>query len=295
MRVGRWLYIGFFIYGCALVFTFYTSNCKANAPVLSMLGNVGDVAAPVVAYIAYIAMVNNFKEMKNRYEKTEFERRKDDLRNIVFKFIDIHHIVVSRMQRSKDEDNESGVRYFRNRKHKFVNRLNGAFMTIKQSEKESKYDEVYYSYLKERFGEFFSKNHNQLGQYFRYVYNVLREIDEMNLYVNAPDMDYIEKKKYVSLYVAQLTGWEYFFLLSNAIFNVPKSYKFSRLAQRYNIFQHMPNDILATCDNKVNANGKLNEWVRQIQKGSYPTIIENEIAKYEKLYFNDRGRDNELN
>lgn len=57
----------------------------------------------------------------------------------------------------------------------------------------------------------------------------------------------------------------------------------------------MPNDILATCDNKVNANGKLNEWVRQIQKGSYPIIIENEIAKYEKLYFNDRGRDNELN
>ena len=57
----------------------------------------------------------------------------------------------------------------------------------------------------------------------------------------------------------------------------------------------MPNDILATCDNKVNANGKLNEWVRQIQKGSYPIIIENEIAKYEKLYFNDRVRDNELN
>lgn len=94
--------------------------------------------------------------------------------------------------------------------------------------------------LKEAYGEFFEKNQNQLWQYFRYVYNVFKLIDESGL-------EEADRKYLSDLYIAQLSGWEYTLILLNCMC-YKKEYKFHRLAIKYKIFEQMSDKKISKFD-----------------------------------------------
>ena len=271
------LIVSLIVYLLFLIITKLYFYSEKQSDLWTAMGNVGDIFAPIIALLTLVVMMTEVDNTNKLNKETNYRIKKREIKDDIFRLIEIHHIIVNRMRKSKVDENESGLQYFRKRYKEFKKQLKSNMDLSLNEKKESEL----YEYLEEQFIKFFNDNHNQLGQYFRYVYNVIREIDESELRDD-------DKKRLASLYIAQLSGWEYLFLFFNCICNLNNSYKFAKLAIKYNVFQHMFTDMLKKCDEAMGRNGELEKWGESTINGSYPEFIQKKLTSIDKEHRNGK-------
>lgn len=112
----------------------------------------------------------------------------------------------------------------------------------------------------ERYNKFYSKfAHDQLGHYFRNLYQIVKLVDTSNI---------DDKKFYSNIIRAQLSTHELYLLFYNGLSDFGHD-KFFPLLQRYAFFEHLPtaDDILQIDANKygIQAFGTSPEWKNRFQ------------------------------
>ncbi len=88
--------------------------------------------------------------------------------------------------------------------------------------------------------DFWESNQQDLDHYFRYLYRIFK-------YVNDSFVDNEQKKLYTSIARAQLSDLEMVLLLYNCL-SIYGSDKFKPLAERYCLFDNLPQNLLITSE-----------------------------------------------
>lgn len=107
-------------------------------------------------------------------------------------------------------------------------------------------DGWYYNKIKSAYDGFMADNYSTLGHYFRYLYQVVKFVDEA----------YIEKEhkvRYSNIIRAQLSNYELALLFVNCLC-YERSGKFKVLMERYSFFEHVYDTDLETFIDAVNNN-----------------------------------------
>jgi hypothetical protein len=94
--------------------------------------------------------------------------------------------------------------------------------------------------IDQSFATLWQSQRQNLSHYFRFLYNLIRYIDDSEIDPNT-------KKKYIRIIRAQLSDYELAILLYNCIAPNGRE-KFKPLARRYNLFGSLPQDLI------INAN-----------------------------------------
>lgn len=96
--------------------------------------------------------------------------------------------------------------------------------------------------LSEKYSSFYDKYGDELGQYYRTLYNVLKLVDRA---------DFIEDKNlYTNLLRAQLSRYELSLLFYNSISDFGRT-KMAPLVKKYNILKHLEPNVLPVENQKV--------------------------------------------
>ena len=190
----------------------------------------------LLSAISVTFVVINFYYLQKHNRESDYVRLRQDVTTNIVKMVEIHHQIVYRMRKKSNKEN-NGLAYLHNLVDEYEEKLQKSkICDINTDEWENILQEVY--------NDFFDDNHNQLGQYFRYVYNVFKLIDKSGL--KEDDRQYLS-----SLYIAQFSGWEYTLLLLNCMF-YKKGEKFCELVFKYRIFEHMSDKRISKFDKIIN-------------------------------------------
>ena len=109
--------------------------------------------------------------------------------------------------------------------------------TQEEAKPESPIDtSLYAEFIEEVYEEFYTSRYSYLGHYFRFVYNLLRFIDDSNL-------TEIDKNKYTNLIQAQMSSDELGLLLYNSLGRYGKE-KLYPLIEKYEFLSNIDSRVL---------------------------------------------------
>lgn len=95
-------------------------------------------------------------------------------------------------------------------------------------------------YLEDGYSKFWKETQKDLGHYFRYLYTIFK-------FVDSSDVD--DKRFYTNIVCAQLSDHELLVLFYNCLY-IPGVEKFKPLAEKFAIFDNLPESQLINSDHK---------------------------------------------
>ncbi|WP_165564398.1 putative phage abortive infection protein [Shewanella chilikensis] len=219
----------FLIYGLALENGWWILKGKDDG----QLGTFGDswgMLTSLFSALAFGGLMITIWQQQEELGLTRKEMKDQQFENMLFKMLEVHANIVAdldlRSKRANNQQTTTGRDCFT----AFLRRLTGNY-NYYQKKDPSKSDqelvEVAYRY-------FWRKNRNNLGHYFRYVYNIFKYID---------NSDREDKKTYTNIVRAQLSDHEVALLYYNCLSEFG-SEKFKPMAVEYELFDNMPKDLL---------------------------------------------------
>lgn len=95
------------------------------------------------------------------------------------------------------------------------------------------------------FDEYWSDRRQDLGHYFRFLYNIIRFIDDND----GIDSDHATKEQYIKILRAQLSDYELALLLVTSI--GPHGTKFQKYIKKYRILDNLPDELFITNEHRI--------------------------------------------
>lgn len=235
----KWFQTPWFIFGLiVLVFLIFGASVELNWWIfkdkdLSQSGTFGDsfgVFTSLFSALAFGGLLITIWQQQKDLSLTREEMKNQQFENMLFKMLEVHASIVADMDfRSRKSNNQQTVTG-RDCFTVFLKRLNVHYRFYEK--KNSVRPEV--EIIEQAYNYFWPRNRNNLGHYFRYVYNIFKFID-------ASGRD--DKKDYANIVRAQLSDYELVVLFYNCL-SVYGRERFRPLAVKYSLFDNMPIDLL---------------------------------------------------
>lgn len=151
--------------------------------------------------------------------------------NTFFQMLSLHNSIVAGIDiHQQDGKVFSGRDCF----NMFLNRLSGSFRVTRQNYPEIKGEAL----IEKSYIAYWGGNNSDLGHYYRYLYNIIRYVDESSL----------AKPYHIKLIRAQLSDQETVLLFYNALSSLGR--KFMVYAEKYDLFDNLRDDMLISKDHK---------------------------------------------
>lgn len=225
------LVIGLFIvYGGVILYSIWPIDSNT----IGQAGAFGDsfgVLTSLFSGLAFAGLIVTIWQQKTDLDLTRSEIKNQHFENVLFKMIEIHNTIVSDMDLRKKNGGEQN-------KNNIIASGRDCFSVIYK-----KLDEVYdrnkkdnndsLEYVNAVYKNFSNQYSQDLGHYFRYLYNIFKFIDESN----ADD-----KKLYTNIVRAQLSDYELLLLFYNSL--SPEYSRFLTYINRYSLLNNLKNDKL---------------------------------------------------
>ncbi|WP_299142031.1 putative phage abortive infection protein [uncultured Vibrio sp.] len=227
----------------------FGSNLSVEHEVWAQFGDyIGGTLGSVFAFFALIALLMTLRLQSTELEKSSRELKNSasalseqskaikiqNFENRLFNMLSLHHDIVNAIDLRKDGNvTTSGRDCFK----VFCNRL------IQQLKPAIRGDHMPYEKgLLIEYEKFYHKHSHELAHYFRFVYRILKFIDDNNIG---------DKQEYSGVFRAQLSNPELALLFYNGLSK--RGEKFKSLAERYAFFEHLelPNFLNTEIDYKL--------------------------------------------
>ncbi|AYM90050.1 hypothetical protein D9980_05340 [Serratia sp. 3ACOL1] len=176
--------------------------------------------------------VSSFKEARKTYSEQARFMRVQQFESSLFQMLSLLQDIISDMDifGKKDRKGRDCFKFI------YLVDLKKGFTSFAMKERESnilneKFSSVYKTNLGHFYGKIYKKRQQDLGHYFRFLFNIFRFISESEL--NSG-----EKKKYANIVRAQLSNYELLMLFYNCIY--AEGQAFERYAIEFMIFDNMP-------------------------------------------------------
>lgn len=197
----------------------FTGPVASNSDEWSNLGEyLGGISGTVLNFLTFMAMIYTFttqnQNSKNRDDQDIFFKLLDSLGQIV------SDTTYKPMLLNPKNEIRQGDRAFRS--------MYTALVQMFREVRQKKGNEIEY---KQAFEKFHRKNLTVLGHYFRFVYNILKFIDNSSL-------DYETKKQLVAFLKSSLSQAQLSLIFFNCIFGVGEE-RFKPLIEKYGLFDNL--------------------------------------------------------
>ncbi|MCW9013518.1 MAG: putative phage abortive infection protein [Gammaproteobacteria bacterium] len=225
----------FLLYGIVILVNIW----PIDSTTIGQAGVFGDsfgVLTSLFSGLAFAGLIVTIWQQKMDLDLTRSEIKVQHFENVLFKMIEIHNSIVSDLDLRKKvnkEDKMDGnsnmlVASGRDCFSMFYKRLKETYDKNIQQMSESE------SYVSSIYVAFFKEHQQDLGHYFRYLYNIFRFINESG----------IERKQlYTNIVRAQLSDYEILLLFYNCI--SPNGVnKFKPLVEEFHLLDNLPVDKL---------------------------------------------------
>lgn len=151
--------------------------------------------------------------------------------NTFFQMLSLHNSIVSGIDiHQQDGKVFSGRDCFST----FLNRLNGSFRATRERYPELQVNDL----IEKAYIAYWGGNNSDLGHYYRYLYNIIRYVDESAL----------AKPYHVKLIRAQLSDQETILLFYNSLSSLGQN--FMKYAEKYDLFDNLRDDMLLSKDHR---------------------------------------------
>lgn len=220
----------FVVYAGFIVYSIWPIDSKT----IGQAGVFGDsfgVLTSLFSGLAFAGLIITIWQQKTDLDLTRTEIKNQHFENVLFKMIEIHNTIVSDMDlRKKKEDEQSTSNVVASGRDCFsviYKKLNKVY----ENNRKDNNDTIdYVNAVYENFSDQYSQD---LGHYFRYLYNIFKFIDESS----AED-----KKLYTNIVRAQLSDYELLLLFYNSL--TPEYSNFLIYISRYSLLNNLKKDKL---------------------------------------------------
>ncbi|WP_198032093.1 putative phage abortive infection protein [Mesorhizobium sp. WSM1293] len=205
---------------------------------------VGGVIGPVLTFLTFVGLLVTIilqqdanKEARAEATKAElaFERqlssqKRESFESTFFQMLNLHNTIVNSMDIQRREDKDlKGRDCFRF----FATTLKGKYVAYDNEHGTSR------ERAQRAYDRFWDERQQDLGHYFRYLFNVVKFID------NAQPNDH----RYMKMLRAQLSDYELVILFYNSAAEIGK--KFRPYIEKYAIFDNLPGRLLFDVDHHL--------------------------------------------
>ncbi|MBZ9759341.1 hypothetical protein LB553_00355 [Mesorhizobium sp. CA8] len=202
---------------------------------------VGGVINPILTFFTFVGLLvtiilqqNANREARSEAAKAEqaFEKqlssqKRESFESTFFQMLTLHNTIVNSMDIQRREDKDlKGRDCFKF----FATTLRGKYVAF-DNENGTPQERIQRAY-----GRFWEDRQQDLGHYFRYLFNVVKFID------NAQPNDL----RYMKLLRAQLSDYELVILFYNSVADIGK--KFRPYIEKYALFDNLPRRLLFDTD-----------------------------------------------
>lgn len=199
----------------------------------------GGFLNPILTFITFMGVLITIvlQQRELRESREELKRSAEALisqndvssrqlfENTFFQMLTLHNNIVSSVDiHTHDGKVISGRDCF----NLFLQRLSSAFKIVRRSSPELSGEEL----LEKAYIYYWRGNNSDLGHYYRYMYNIIRYVDENET----------SKPYHIKLIRAQLSDQETVLLFYNSLSSLGE--KFSRYAEKYELFDNLRDDML---------------------------------------------------
>ncbi|MCQ1779411.1 putative phage abortive infection protein [Neorhizobium galegae] len=196
------------------------------------LGTFGDffggVLNPVFSFLTFVGLLITIVMQQKEIREAKASSEKQSFETLFFQMITIHNSIVNSMDLRTEPvaDPPIAGKEFHGRDcfPRFYQHLK---QEIKRAEAAGADDPIQEGYEK-----FWARDRKDLGHYFRYLYNMIRIVDE-----SAADTG-----RYMKLLRAQLSDYELIILFYNGLNE--KGKRFKPYIEKYAIFDNLPTELL---------------------------------------------------
>lgn len=210
------------------------------------LGARGDLFAgfvgPLLSLLAFCGVLYSIYLQRHDLAETQAESRRlqdaqirQSFEVTFFRMLSLHNEIVNGIDlRDKEsgEEKATGRDCFRLFVEKLRKELRSSI--VYPSEDPSKD-------IREAYAEFWKRNRHDLGHYFRFLYNLIRFVDDAHLPLIG-DEEGDPKKKYMKILRAQLSDGELVMLFYNML-SAP-GYRFRQYSKKYELLDNLPRGLL---------------------------------------------------
>ncbi|GAA2858109.1 hypothetical protein GGQ99_002379 [Aminobacter niigataensis] len=219
---------------------------------------IGGVLNPFLTFLTFLGLLvtivlqqHEIREARKDAKELEFVQKKQmaaqqrqSFEATFFQMLTVHNTIVNSMDvrgsRYSDKSSQAPNKYrlkATNQEYKsrdcfqfFTNELHQFYDNYAS---DNDLDEV--EKINQSYSHFWLKHQGDLGHYFRYLFNVVRFIDE-----NAPPADDTtpDKRRYMKLLRAQLSDFELLMIFYNCLTNYGEDFK--RYVEQYTLLNNFP-------------------------------------------------------
>lgn len=220
---------GFYLY-------VFSTSISSQASEWSNLGEfIGGVSGTILNFLTFIALIFTFI-----YQY--FDSRKRDEQDVFFKLLDgLRQIITDTSYRSP-----RAVAVAEPLRGEFAFRA--MYVTLIENFRKVRKSSAQETDFREAYKAFHRKNLTILGHYFRFVYNVLKFIDNSSL-------DFESKKQLVNFLKSSLSQTQLGLIFFNCIFGVGEL-KFKPLIEKYGLFDNLDTNGVSISKFKYKYNEK---------------------------------------
>jgi len=235
----RWYQKPLFVFGLiAVIFTIYGFAVELkwlffSGKDASASGTFGDSFGALTAFFSALAfggLMITIWQQQTELSLTREEMKDQKFENMLFKMLEIFASIVGDLDLRSKALNNQQTATGRDCFAIFIKRLRVHYAFYQKKNAARPPQEI----IDQAYDYFWKKNRNNLGHYFRYIYNIFKfiENDGRN-----------DKKIYGNIVRAQLSDYELCLLYYNCISKFGRE-RFKPLAIEYELFDNMPKELL---------------------------------------------------
>lgn len=206
-------------------------------PILTFLGFIGVLITVSLQRNSYLSQTKDSKEQRAATHRQSFE-------STLFQMLTLHNTIVEKVNVSvrRPERNNAFSTVSINPKmitekfegrdafEHFGNEFHNSILKSLTSADENETNPM--DEFEKEYARFWKKRRQDLGHYFRFLYNIVRFIDES---------DFSKDKNYIRFVRAQLSDYELLMLFYNSLSVQGKNFK--PLIEKYSLLNNIPSDF----------------------------------------------------
>ncbi len=196
------------------------------------LGTFGDffggILNPIFSFLTFVGLLITIVMQQKEIREAKASTEKQSFESLFFQMITIHNSIVNGMDlRTRAVSNPPiAAQEFHGRDcfPRFYLHLQQEIERAKKGKSSQPIEDGY--------AKFWERDRKDLGHYFRYLYNMIRIVDESD----------VDTRRYMKLLRAQLSDYELIILFYNGLNE--KGARFKPYIEKYAIFDNLPRELL---------------------------------------------------
>lgn len=188
----------------------------------------GGVLNPIFSFLTFVGLLITIVMQQKEIRDGKAAADKQGFETLFFQMVTIHNSIVNAMDlrtpHNPNELNSAKEYHGRDCFPRFYEHLQ---QEVRKARRNGSVDPI-----DEGYKEFWARDRKDLGHYFRYLYNMIRIVDESGA----------DTRQYMKLLRAQLSDYELLILFYNGLNE--KGQRFKPYIEKYAIFDNLPVELL---------------------------------------------------